>query len=217
MSELIAGVSCYSSYLKISVRDGKKNLSYSRKIINFDDVMILQLIKMTERLGFSFKDIKTLCVVKGPGRFTAIRSIYTFASVYKAISGCRVFGVDVFDCLAYNLFTLDSSDKEVAVILHAFKDEYYLSFYSFRAKKIIREEKPQWLFFDDVLKKTKGFKGVIISDMEEFSKEMACFKDIKLAPASISKIIPQNIIDAALYFGSEDFEPFYLKPAKFEL
>ncbi len=217
MSKLLAGISCYSSYLKISVKTDKKALSYSKKVINFDNLMVLQLEKMTRQLGFDFGDIKTLCIVRGPGRFTAIRSVYTFASVYKAISGCRVFGIDVFDCLVYNLFIYDSSDKDVAVILHAFRDEYYLSFYSFSSGRIIRKKEPVWLFFEDAVKEIDGFKGVVITDMEEFSTEMSRFKSLNFAPPSVSKIIPSHIIDSAVYFGLQNFQPIYLKPAKFEL
>lgn len=217
-NELSCGISCYSSYIKLAVFYGEKRLSFSKKILNFDDVMIPQLKRLITKLGLDMKDIKNLCVVCGPGRFTAIRSVYTFASVYKILSGCKVWGVDVFGLLAYNIFKNDKEDKDIAVVSHAFRDEYYLAFYRIRKGKLFEFKKPLWICFNELLKKLENFKGTIIYDKEEFDIDFSSLnnKYISFPNENFMKVIPYNIIESAIYFGSSRFEPIYLKPAKFE-
>lgn len=217
--ELSCGIACYGEYLKVSVSYNEKTLSFSKKLINFDDVMVAQVKRLTERLGFDMKDIRNLCVVRGPGRFTAIRSVYTFASVLKVLVGCKVYGVDTFGVLAYNLFKDDKTDKDIAVVLHAFKDEYYLAVYRIKNRRLFEVKKPLWLFIDELLQRLEEFKGIVVYDKEEFDFDFSRLKNkkISIAPKRYLRIIPENIIDAALYFKSSEFEPIYLKPAKFEV
>ncbi|MCX7642072.1 MAG: hypothetical protein N2Z20_05500 [Elusimicrobiales bacterium] len=218
--DLICALSYYSTFLKIMLKDQNKEVSFSKKVINFDEIMINQIKKMINKLNYSFKDITTLCIVRGPGRFTAIRSVYTFASVYKVISKCKVFGVDVFECLAYNIFKNDDYNKDIAVISHAFRDEYYLAFYKIREKRLFKCGTPQWLSSEDMSKKLNKFKGMVIYDKDEFDIDLDILKNNKniiFPNLKIMKIIPANIINAAYYFSNCRYEPIYLKPAKFEI
>ncbi|MCX7905630.1 MAG: hypothetical protein N2446_02890 [Elusimicrobiales bacterium] len=217
--DVICGLSCYSTFLKIVLRKGDKEISFSRKLVNFDDIIFKQFNKMLSKMDSSFKDIDTICIVRGPGRFTAIRSIYTFATVYQALSKCKVLGVDVFGCLSYNVFKKDNSDKDIAIISHAFKNEYYLGFYKIRKKKLFEYKKPRWLLLEDIINELRNFKGVVIYDKDEFDIDLSLLEkneNISFPSTNLMKIIPSNIINSSFYFLCEKYEPIYLKPAKFE-
>lgn len=216
---LKCGVSCYSNFLKICLEYNNNIVFYSRKVFNFDDLMIKEIEYLALKLKKDFKDIKSLCVLRGPGRFTAIRTVFTFASVYSSISGCEVYGVDLFGCLSYNIFEYDNSDKDIAIISHAFRDEYYLAFYKISRKRLFQLTKPQWLFFNEIVEKLKSFDGFLIYDRDEFEFDISKInnKKIKLPHSKIMRVIPRNIIRSSLYFKNKNYEPIYLKPAKFEI
>ena len=215
----LCGISCYAEHLKIFLSYEGRGLSFSKKVINFDDIMIPQIKGLAKRLGFDIGDIKTLCVVRGPGRFTAIRSVYTFASVLKVLTGCRVYGIDVFSLLAYNIFKDDKNDRDIAVISHAFRDEYYFAVYRIRNGSLFEFKKPIWIYFDDLLGKLERFDGLVLYDRDEFDIDLSRLKNSKIytADRKYMRVIPENIVECGLYFRSRVFDPIYLKPAKFEV
>lgn len=217
MSSISAGISSYSSFLKISVTDGKRYINYSEKIINFEEIMFNKINEMTRKFGIKFSDINHIHIIRGPGRFTGIRASYAFASVYSAISGCKISGTTVFEHLVYNFFEKKYEDGDIRVVLNAFKDEYYLAEYSVKKSKINLKIKPLWLSKNELVKKMKGFKGTVITDDEDNPDIYRILSEFKIADRAISKIIPENIIKASFYFKNKDISPFYLKPAKFEL
>ncbi|MEF3279866.1 MAG: hypothetical protein K6357_02725 [Elusimicrobiota bacterium] len=215
--KIICGISACSSFLKIAISDGLNLSCFSEQILNFEDKMFEVIIKLLKKYGADFKDISDFCVVRGPGRFTGIRSVYSFVKVYQAISKCRVWGVDVFELLAYNLFLVDKRDVEIAVIIHAFKEEFYLAKYVIKNGSLIRKYDPGWLLFSDVCGKLKNFKGIALTDAEDYPQTVKMFKNLKFADQNLLKIDERNIINAAMFFGKKDISPFYLKPAKFEV
>lgn len=217
MNDITLGISSYSNFLKITLYDNKKYLNYSRRTLNLEDVMFEEINKMLIKFNAGFRDIKRICIVKGPGRFTGIRSAYCFASVYNAVSKVELYGVSIFELLVYNVFERDRCDGEVFVITNAFKEEYYLMGYKITGSRIIPTKGPLWLFKDELLKKIKGFDGLVITDDEDNDMTYKMLSGFKKADLSISRVIPENIIKAALFFKNKDIEPLYLKPAKFEL
>ena len=215
MDRLICALSTHSSRLNIYLFDGKSDFSFSKKILNMDDILFKEIDKGLRKLKKSFTDISALCIVKGPGRFTGIRISYTFASILKVISRCKVYGVDGFDLLAYKFFSKHSYEKKLCVVLRAFKNEYYYCLYK-NDKRISKLGNPKWVFEDDLLKFIEKWDDPIISDEEE-SNVYNLFKDKKIAAKNISRILPIDVFNSAFYFKNTDIKPLYLKPAKFEL
>lgn len=210
----IVGISGYSSHLKLCVYDGKNLRKFSTKEINFDKIIVSKTSKLLKDLNYSFRDIKKICIIRGPGRFTAIRTVYTFASVYSALSGCSVFGVDIFECLSYKLFEKDKSDKKIAVISHAFKDEYYIAFYNIKNGGLKEKVKPIWLKINQLKEKLLKFNGYIVYDSDEVDVNVI---DVKMANIFQTSIEAIDVIKACDYFKKTNYEPIYLKPAKFEV
>jgi tRNA threonylcarbamoyl adenosine modification protein YeaZ len=215
MSDLICAISTHSKKLNIYLFDGVKSFSFSKEILNMEDLIFEEIKKGLREMNRKFSDISVVCSVIGPGRFTGLRISYTFASVLSVISRCKVYGVDVFDLLAYKFFMNYPNEENLCVVLRAFKNEYYYCTYKnkgFPIKKI----KPKWVFENDLLNFIKKWNYMIISDEEE-SNVYDMLKGKKISPIHLSKIEPEDIYKAAIYFKNKDIKPIYLKPAKFEL
>ena len=215
MSDLICAISTHSKKLNIYLFDSVKSFSFSKEILNMEDLIFEEIKKGIREMNRKFSDISVVCSVIGPGRFTGLRISYTFASVLSVISRCKVYGVDVFDLLAYKFFMNYTNEENLCVVLRAFKNEYYYCTYknkSFPIKKI----KPKWVFENALLNFIKKWNYMIISDEEE-SNVYDMLKGKKISPIYLSKIEPEDIYKAAIYFKNKDIKPIYLKPAKFEL
>jgi len=216
MSELICALSTHSKKLNIYLSDGIKDFSFSKEILNMEDIIFEEIEKGLKEMDKNFSDISVICIVRGPGRFTGIRISYTFASVFKAISRCKVYGVDVFDIFAYKFFLKYSDENRVCVVLRAFKNEHYYLRYHRVGNRPVRIGKPLWVFEKELLRFIDKWNDMIISD-EEDGNVYHILPTKKLADRSISRILPKDIADVALYFKNTDITPLYLKPAKFEL
>ena len=217
MNKITVGISSYSSFLKLSLSNGKRFINFSNKGVNSEEIMIEKISELSKKLNSDFKKIEKICIVRGPGRFTGIRISYSFARVYNAISRAQVYGVSVFELLTYNVLNKYQRDCEIRVVLNAFKDEYYLAGFKIRKGVIKSDLKPRWDSKEGILKKLKGFKGMVITDYEDNLYTYEFLNGFEKAPIEISKVIEENIIKAALYFKNKEIKPIYLKPAKFEL
>jgi hypothetical protein len=80
----------------------------------------------------------------------------------------------------------------------------------------VRIGKPLWVFEKELLRFIDKWNDMIISD-EEDGNLYHILPIKKLADRSISRILPKDIADVALYFKNTDITPIYLKPAKFEV
>lgn len=219
--KLTLGLSTYGNFLKISIYDGKKFCNSSSKYLNQEEIFFENINKLLKKIGGNFKDFENICYINGPGRFTGIRIAYTFAGVYSVLSGAKLYSVTTFDCLVYNLYEKllpKKIDTEIAVILRAFKDEFFLSYYKLSKDKLKNVAKPVWLKGEELSEKLSSFKGYVIGDAEEFKDIYKLVKGKSIvADYSISKIKPENIIKSALYFKNKEKRPIYLKPAKYEI
>jgi len=215
MNKVVCAISTHSSKLNIYMSDGYLNFSFSKEILNMEDVLFKEINNMLRNMNKRFRDISTICIVRGPGRFTGIRLSYTFASVLKSISKCKLYGVDVFDLLAYKFFINFPKEKNLCVVLRAFKNEYYYCTYKNKSMPV-KSINPKWVFENDLLDFIKKWEDAIISDEEE-SRVYNMFKYKKLAPLKISNIRGEDVLKSSLYFKNSNIKPIYLKPAKFEL
>lgn len=219
------------SRLKIALMapDGKfKKLV--RKELNQERILFPFIDRLINVSGLKLTDISKICVIRGPGRFTGIRIGLTFARMMNALIGVEVVGLTAFEVLAFQ--SVNSSDFKmwiknnnsglIAVLLHAFKTEYYCQIYKWCPNKILPEavEEPKWMSSDEIKKYLNSFKCKLycIANAEE-SPDIYNLAplDSKKAPSAISKILPENIIMAGRVLENSNVNPLYLKPAKYEL
>jgi tRNA A37 threonylcarbamoyladenosine modification protein TsaB len=217
--KLALGLSTCFSRLQISLSNGENYISTSLNYLNQEEIIFKEIEKLCFRFKTDFGDFTDICLVKGPGRFTGMRIAYTLATVYSVLKKVNLWGITALDLLAYNTLESFKDIKKVriAAISHAFKDEFYLSFYEFSNGKLKQKSKIFWLKEKELLRKLYNFDGYIIGDIEEYPGIYSLFDSYKTAPDNISRIIPENIIKAAFYFKKKDVKPIYLKPANFEV
>lgn len=225
--EITIGLSTSSSRLLVSVYDGVKYKNLRKKIFNQENVLYPSIAKMLpENAGF--KDIKTICAVRGPGRFTGIRIGLTVAGTFNVLSNTKIFTSDVFEILAYQAFDKGDFKKhfpsggKIAVLINAFKEEYFCKYFKITNKSVYPESDGEavWLAKDRMIEFLSAEKNKFycIADEEE-KKEIYnlipcnCVRAAK----SISKVLPEYIIKTSIAYGCRDIKPLYLKPAKYEL
>ena len=79
------------------------------------------------------KDISTLCVITGPGRFTGLRVGLTLAGALKTLAGITVYSSTLFEVLAaqaaaskeFRAWASGRKEPRLAALVHAFKNEYF--------------------------------------------------------------------------------------------
>jgi tRNA threonylcarbamoyladenosine biosynthesis protein TsaB len=226
--KMILGLCTSGSRLKVSVFDGKAFQQAQRKVYNQEKVLFPLIKRLLARAGAELRGVDLVCAVRGPGRFTGIRIALTLAGALKALAGAKVRTVTLFEILAFQaagcahfLGWSKGRKRRLAVLLHAFKDEYFCQFFSAAAGGRPRPAgEPVWL-------KAEGMKELLaaepapfyaVADAEESADIYSLVPGNAVkAPASVSKIVPACVIKAALACGNATLKPLYLKPAKYEL
>ena len=223
--ELTLGLCTCASRLKLAVTGGGAALAAQKKIFNQERALFGLVRRELKKAGGDLRSVRTVCAARGPGRFTGIRIALTLAGALRALAGVKTFTATVFEILALQAFELDRRARElgrVAVVLHAFKDEYFCQFFRTGAKQRLprAEGEPVWLKAAEAaaLLAAQRAPYLAIGDSEEHPGVYG------LPPASaprcaknISRVMPAYIIKAALACGRTSLTPLYLKPAKYEL
>ena len=228
--KIIIGLSTAGSRVKLAMKNGEgKFRSVSVKKFNQEEILFKTIEKLLSFEKAVIKDIGGICVIKGPGRFTGIRISLTFASIMKVLNDVKVFAVTAFEVFAFQArenagfkkWAALAKNPKIAVILHAFKKEYFLEV--FKSNKTGIPESlgnPEWLTEDELKKRLADIKGdvFVIADIEG-DNDIYRFasKKSERAQMKISKILPENIIKAGLIKKDEDISPLYLKPARYEM
>ncbi len=227
--KVILGLCTSGARLKMAVAAGDEVFQASKKEFNQERVLFSLARRELARAGADLRRVSVVCAARGPGRFTGIRITLTLAASLKALSGAEVYTATNFEILALQAFECadfrkragTSGRNRIAVMLHAFKDEYFCQF--FRAgpglKRPRAEGGPVWLKAEELkaaLAAAGDFYAVADSEQDPSIYGLLPAGSVR-APASVSKILPAYIIKAALAYGNKTLKPLYLKPAKYEL
>lgn len=223
--KIILGLCTSGARLKISVLAGGRYFQARKKVFN-QELFLFSLVKRElKKAGAELRGVNTVCAARGPGRFTGIRISLTLAGALKALAGARVYTATLFEILAlqavesahFRAWTKESGGARLAVLLHAFKDEYFCQF--FTAGKLPKPEgEPVWLKEEEMRKLLAGGEPFYaIADAEEAPGIYGLLPgNAAKAPPALSKIIPAYLIKAALAYKNGTLKPLYLKPAKYE-
>lgn len=221
------GLCTSGSRLKIAVRAGGVFYQAQKKVFNQESVLFALVKRELKKAGAELRGVRTVCAARGPGRFTGIRISLTLAGALKALAGARVYTATLFEILAlqacesahFKAWAAGSGGTRLAVLVHAFKDEYFCQF--FVAGKLPRPEgEPAWLKEEELrgLLSAGGAPFYAIADAEESPGIYGLLpENAAKAPPALSKIIPAYLIKAALAYKNATLKPLYLKPAKYEM
>ena len=78
----------------------------SRQLKNISEKLVVEIEKALSKLRLSYKSIRKIIVITGPGSFTGIRSAITFAKTLNLYLKIKVIGISKFEVL--NLLTINN-------------------------------------------------------------------------------------------------------------
>ena len=87
----------------------------SKQLRNISEKLVVEIEKSLTKIGASYKSIKKIVLVTGPGSFTGIRSAITFAKTINVYMNIKVLGISKFEVL--NLLTIQDCKPGVKNIL----------------------------------------------------------------------------------------------------
>lgn len=205
--------------LKLGLAAGKFH-SLSVREPNQEKLLFPSLDRLLRKAGAGLENISAVCAVRGPGRFTGIRIGLTLAGSLELLLGCRAKGVTIFEVLALGAAPLLPRGGRLAVLLHAFKEEYFVQFYRVPAGGGAPKPTgaPAWLpeaGARDLL--ASAPPDLCVADAEEKPGIYSLApSSCRKAPPGLSMVSPEAVMAAGEVFGGP-LEPLYLKPAKYEL
>lgn len=227
MAGAIIGLCTSGSRLKIAVSSGGRVYQAQKKVFNQERALFPLLSRELKKAGAALRSVDTVCAARGPGRFTGIRISLTLAGSLKAMAGAAVYTATSFEMLAlqasgtqhFRAWAAKNPGGRVAVLLHAFKDEYFCQFFGAGGELPRPDGEPVWLKAEE-MKELLASAGALYSvgDAEEAPSIYGLLPaGAAAAPKSVSRVLPGGIIKAALAYKNRTLKPLYLKPAKYEL
>lgn len=178
-----------------------------------EELLFPALNKILTKAGLTLSDVKKVFFLRGPGRFTGIRISITLAGMLRALNGAEACSMTVFEFLHYQAERRGKFGGIHAVVLHAFREEYFLQVFDGSA--------PVWLSKEELLARIKSYAGPLA--ISGFDKDRGSLKELlkgfNVLDDKYSIISPKFLCAAAAEtrFAKDTLEPLYLKPARFEL
>ncbi len=221
---LILGLDSSGPTLTVCASDGEKTHSLHHTGIKQEQFLFPLLERLLAKYGAELKDVSRVFFVRGPGRFTGIRISLTLASMLQHLAGAKVGSASVFEILrrqalesrAFEQWRAQHPDGILAVVWHAFRDEYFLQFFD--------EENagPAWLSKEELLKRLAERTEPVYcagTDKDGAPLNGLLADKYRIAPMADCRVRPQTLLEmsADSVYEKDALEPLYLKPARFEL
>ncbi len=210
--------------LAVCAFDGEKIVALHHTGIKQEQFVLPLVQRALQKTGADLADVKKIFIVRGPGRFTGIRISLTFASMLKYLNGAVVCGATIFDVLrfqagqsrSFSIWKKANPSGVLAVVLHAFREEYFLQFFDGSG------EGPMWLGKEELVTRLAARKEPLYcagTDKDGASLAGLLPTGYRLAPLAECRVRPQALIAMSHdpVYEKDALEPLYLKPARFEL
>lgn len=213
-----------ASPLLLAVEKEGKCVSLRRKGIKQEKLLFPALYTLLHKVAADLKDIDRIFIIRGPGRFTGIRISLTFASMLQMLNKARVYGATLFDVLArqartsarFKKWQKQNPSGALAVVLHAFREEYFLQIFDAQNKG------PQWLSREELLAQLAAYANplFLVGTDKDFTPltalvgpayAQAAWRDCRVRPQTLLAMSAEE------NWAQNALEPLYLKPARFEL
>ncbi|WP_428898279.1 tRNA threonylcarbamoyl adenosine modification protein YeaZ [Parelusimicrobium proximum] len=212
--------------ISVSERCGEKAVKperifyASKKGVKQEELLFPLIKRVLAKAECEFKDISKVFFIRGPGRFTGIRIGLTLATMLRSLNNTEAASATVFEILhdeaarsrEFKAWQKTHPRGVHAVVLHAFREEYFLQFFDGSA--------PMWMNKEDLFSALKAYgKELFITGFDsEKTSLSALLSGCTLGSDKLCKITPAALIRAAEKYKFEKgtLEPLYLKPARFE-
>ena len=222
--KLTLGMDTSGSPLLLTVQKGGKIFSVRRKGVKQEKLLFPALEALLAKAGAQMEDIGRIFIIRGPGRFTGIRISLTFASMMQFLNKTQVRGATMFEVLrrqaadsrAFKAWQKENPQGALAVVLHAFREEYFLQIFDEAHKG------PAWLSREELLSRLSNYgrplflagsdkEGRPLAELTGPSYAFAEKKNCFVCPATLLEMAQEDV------WSQNALEPLYLKPARFEL
>ncbi|MBR4682132.1 MAG: tRNA (adenosine(37)-N6)-threonylcarbamoyltransferase complex dimerization subunit type 1 TsaB [Elusimicrobiaceae bacterium] len=218
------GLDTSGSVLLVTAQKNGKRVTRRRKGVQQERLLFPAVTATLAAVGATLQEVEKICIVRGPGRFTGIRIALTFASMLQALNAARVYGITLFELLyrqaekslVWHRWKAQHPEGVLGVVLHAFREEYFLQIFDGP------QSKPMWLSREELLQRLAAYKcplflagtdkeGASLASLTEGKYPLAADQDCQVRPEVLLAISQEDA------FSSQALEPLYLKPARFEL
>lgn len=221
---IILGLDSSGPTLMVCVSDGVKTTSLRHTGVKQEQYLLPLVQRALAKVGADLPDVKKVFFVRGPGRFTGIRVSLTFASMLKYLNGAQALSATVFDIIrrqaeesrAFAVWKDENPDGLLAVVLHAFRDEYFLQIFDGSGGG------PVWLSKDELLAALAVRREPLYcagTDKDGAALNGLLAGNYRMAPLADCRVRPHTLMEMAQNpaYEKDALEPLYLKPARFEL
>lgn len=214
-----------ASPLLLAVDKEGRVLACRRKGIKQEKLLFPLLQRLLAKAGAALPDVTDVFIIRGPGRFTGIRIALTFGSMMRLLGRCNVRGATLFEVLrvqaqrtrAYKAWLKTHPTGALAVVLHAFREEYFLQIFD------AKNAGPQWLDRNALRAQLCEYPAplFVVGTDKNFTPLTDLLADIPctLAPLAACRVQARTLAQLSREerYAHEALEPLYLKPARFEL
>lgn len=212
-----------ASPLLVAVEKDGRVFTTRRTGIKQEKLLFPALHKVLGDAAAALTDVKEIFIIRGPGRFTGIRIALTFASMMQYLAHAQVKGATVFEVISrqvqeskkFKAWKDAHPDGVLAVVLHAFREEYFLQFFG------EKKESPRWLSREELLQTLARCPAplFVAGTDKDFTPLTSLLAGYMLADNRDCRVRPQTLLalNREAQFAAHALEPLYLKPARFEL
>ena len=210
--------------LLVSVQADGKCVVRRKTGIKQERLLFPALQAALKAAGTTLQAVRRVCIVRGPGRFTGIRIALTFASMMKYLNRAEVYGATVFELIgrqaenstAFRRFKQQKPAGALGVVLHAFREEYFLQIFD------ENNAGPMWLSREELLEKLSAYPApIMLAGTDKDAQSLSALTQGRylLAAQRDCRIRPETLLALAQEekYKVGALEPLYLKPARFEL
>lgn len=212
------------SPLLLAVEKDGKLFTARRSGIKQEKLLFPVLNGLLVKANANLQDVSRVFIIRGPGRFTGIRIALTFASMLQMLGDCEVKGATLFEviyrqvqaCRAYASWQQNHPSGVAAVVLHAFREEYFLQIFD------EKKSAPAWLSREELLRTLAVYPyPLFVAGTDKEFAPLTNLLDGKytLAPYDVCRVQAKTLARLAQEkkWTKSALEPLYLKPARFEL
>ena len=213
-----------ASPLLVAAARNEQIFTSKRSGIKQEKLLFPMLARVLQKAGGEMADVGRIFIVRGPGRFTGIRIALTFASMMQYLNRCDVRGATLFEVLrfqtehsrAFGWWKKQNPEGVIGVVLHAFREEYFLQIFS------PDNPAPLWLSRGELLARLAAFgQPLYLTGTDKNGGPLASLvgADFTVAPQADCVVRPSALLQMANEekYRTDALEPLYLKPARFEL
>ena len=148
---MILAIDC-SNELDILIFINKKIIIMRKykNIKNISETLIYKIEIAFKKINISYKQIKKVIIINGPGSFTGIRSSITFAKMLGLSLSIPIYGFSKFEII--NFIYQGVTKKHKTIFLHYNSNKFYRCFFDNKNKQIANPELVELGQYEELIK-----------------------------------------------------------------